>query len=623
MGMGSPFNCLQADDSSSFLKEVKMGATFSPSPYSCNCIKVIEKANNLLKKTKGDFFNKESELLNGLRERFEKGRFNLAVLGQFKRGKSTLLNALIGFDILPSSVVPLTAIPTFLMDGDNYAVKVVFDSEEKERFISLKNVEDLKSVLSDFVTEEGNPENVKRVSEVIAYIPENKILKNKVVLIDTPGIGSTYTHNTEATLNFLPQCDAALFVVSADPPITEVELEFLKGVFEKVPRLFFVLNKIDYLDEFEIEEVSNFLKKHLIEIGIPEDYVIFPVSAKKGLKAKLKNDSDLYKNSGIDKIEKHLVDFLAREKSKALTDAIAIKARNILNNVLLNIELEIKSLEMPLDVVEKKKALFEEKIGELENEKQSTIDILAGDSKRVHSQLEEYSVDLRNTAFSYFSGILEEYIAMAGKSGKLNEKEIVKRLAEEIPVFFEKKMGEATDIFSKKVSHLLEKHQKKANQIIDSIKKIAGDLFDVAVKEIEEVRYFEIVNEPYWVLHKWETTFNPIPPVVVDRMIPPALRNKRIIKRVKQRVRSLVVSNVENLRWSIFQSIDRSFRQFQRLLEENFDNTLAATYGAVKSSIIKKKELGEKVEEELKRIKNVKREIDSLINDISSYLDGN
>ena len=72
-----------------------------------------------------------------------------------------------------------------------------------------------------------------------------------MALIDTPGIGSTFRHNTEATVNFLPQCDAALFVVSADPPITEVEVEFLKLARRKLARLFFILNKMDYLDADE------------------------------------------------------------------------------------------------------------------------------------------------------------------------------------------------------------------------------------------------------------------------------------------------------------------------------------------------------------------------------------
>ena len=89
-----------------------------------------------------------------------------------------------------------------------------------------------------FVTENSNPKNLKGVLQVEITHPA-AILRD-VVLIDTPGIGSTYRHNTEATMNFLPQCDAALFVISADPPIMEVEVTFLKEIRSRAAQVFLV-----------------------------------------------------------------------------------------------------------------------------------------------------------------------------------------------------------------------------------------------------------------------------------------------------------------------------------------------------------------------------------------------
>ncbi|MDI6712410.1 MAG: dynamin family protein [Anaerosomatales bacterium] len=119
--------------------------------------------------------------------------------------------------------------------------------------------EELRSRLAEFVTEERNPHNVLDVEHVTVHHPA-PVLASGAVLIDTPGIGSTYKHNTEATLNFLPHCDAAIFVVSADPPITEAEVEFLRQVVDRMPRLFFVLNKVDCLDEREREEAVGFVR---------------------------------------------------------------------------------------------------------------------------------------------------------------------------------------------------------------------------------------------------------------------------------------------------------------------------------------------------------------------------
>jgi len=149
---------------------------------------------------------------------------HLAVLGQFKRGKSTFVNALLGEELLPTAIVPLTAIPTFIEHADRLQATIIFTDHRHN---------EICQPLARFVTESANPENKLGVSQVDVYYPSD-LLKNGLVLIDTPGIGSTFRHNTVATLNFLPQCDAAVFVVSADPPPTEVEIEFLRQVQGKV-----------------------------------------------------------------------------------------------------------------------------------------------------------------------------------------------------------------------------------------------------------------------------------------------------------------------------------------------------------------------------------------------------
>ncbi|MEE4607882.1 MAG: dynamin family protein, partial [Desulfobacteraceae bacterium] len=236
-----------------------------------------------------EFFHHQSRLVD-LSARLAEGRFHLAVLGQFKRGKSTLLNALVGEDILPVGVVPLTAAPTFIKYGPKPKVRVDFREDRPSDELVDAATERAREFLVQFVTEGANPENRRGVAEVHVELSA-PILSSGVVLIDTPGIGSTYRHNTLATLNFLEQCDAALFLVSADPPITEVELEFLHQVRQKVPRLFFVLNKIDYLDRRELAEALGFYRRVLCEqAGYSQDHPVFCISARRGLESKVTGD---------------------------------------------------------------------------------------------------------------------------------------------------------------------------------------------------------------------------------------------------------------------------------------------------------------------------------------------
>ena len=94
-----------------------------------------------------------------LRRRLAAGRLHVAVLGQFKRGKSSLLNALLGEELLPTGVVPVTAVPTFLRHGDSLALRVSYADGRNAEYQAAESIEALRSSLTTLVTETGNPEN--------------------------------------------------------------------------------------------------------------------------------------------------------------------------------------------------------------------------------------------------------------------------------------------------------------------------------------------------------------------------------------------------------------------------------------------------------------------------------
>ncbi len=292
--------------------------------------------------------------LTELNSRYSEGRFHLAVLGQFKRGKSTLLNALIGEPILPMGVVPVTAAPTFIQYAELPKITVQYQGGQVADEFSGVSTEERSAYLNKFVTEEGNPQNRLDVAEVQIDLPA-PILKNGVVLIDTPRIGSTYRHNTLATLNFLEQCDSAMFLISADPPITEVELEFLRQVREKIPRLFFVMNKIDYLDESELEQALSFYKRVLSEqIEWDGEIPVFCVSARKGLDARTDKDLQNWTSSGLEQLESFLVEFLAGEKFNALMDAVLRRSIDFIDAILMEAGIALQALQLPSNCLKKK-----------------------------------------------------------------------------------------------------------------------------------------------------------------------------------------------------------------------------------------------------------------------------
>jgi GTP-binding protein EngB required for normal cell division len=211
----------------------------------------------------------------GLNERLSEGRFYVACVGQFKRGKSTLLNALVGQSLLPAGVVPVTTAVTVLRYGETLRARVRLGTVWSAI---------APSEITSYVSEDQNPANEKRVSVVEVFVP-NALLASGMCLVDTPGIGSVITANTEATKAFVPHIDAALVVIGADPPISGDEVALIEQVAKHVRELIFVLSKADRLTDTERREAIAFARKVLAQrLGRPIE-PIFEVSATERLAA--------------------------------------------------------------------------------------------------------------------------------------------------------------------------------------------------------------------------------------------------------------------------------------------------------------------------------------------------
>ncbi len=189
-----------------------------------------------------------------LAARVAEGRFYLACVGQFKRGKSTLINALIGSPVLPVGYIPVTAVPTVIRYDTRPRARV------QARDGTWRDV--APSDLDQYVSEEFNPENAKGIAGVEVFLP-SAMLSTGMCLVDTPGLGSVYTGNSAATQAFLPHIDAALVVVGADPPLAGEELALLETVGKEVQNLILVMNKADRTTDAEREAAAGFTIKVL------------------------------------------------------------------------------------------------------------------------------------------------------------------------------------------------------------------------------------------------------------------------------------------------------------------------------------------------------------------------
>ncbi len=272
-------------------------------------------------------------------------RFTLAVLGQFKRGKSSLMKAIIGRKLLPTGILPLTSVITKLTYGPTERLLV---------YHTYSNYSDEEAIaqLPDYVTEKGNPANTKKVANVVIELPV-PFLQKGVEFVDTPGVGSTIESNTITTYDFLPSCDAVLFVTGADTPMTSIETSFLQEIAKYVNKLFFVINKIDLVNNREENELMEFVQR-VIRNYIPTGKIkIFPVSSQNALKAKETSDTGLYAKSGLEILENTLATFLSEEKKITLLRLTTEKLLHILDVEKEQGTFEEKNLHLREEIIRK------------------------------------------------------------------------------------------------------------------------------------------------------------------------------------------------------------------------------------------------------------------------------
>ncbi|MGB7079959.1 MAG: dynamin family protein [Xanthobacteraceae bacterium] len=521
--------------------------------------------------------------LAALADRLQQQRLQIAVLGQFKRGKSTFVNALLGAAVLPTGALPLTAIPTFISWHEEPSVLVRYADGRQSEQLNAKGADEIRATLFRFVTEEANPKNRLGVERVELFYP-SAILAGGNVLIDTPGIGSTLTHNTEAALQILPECDASLFIVSADPPITEVELSYLRRLKPKIGHTFFVINKIDYVTADEQRAVSGFMYKTLaddalIEPGAP----IFGVSARLGLAARQAENAHAWTESGMAEIERKFSHYLATKKTQSLREAIARKALDIVAQADSEVDLRKRVLEIPVEQLQRKLSEFASVLVSIESQRVTIGDFLSGERRRLTGELETQVQKLRRDTLGHLTSAIDNLDRLEDDGAW--EEEIKSSVSTTIQTVFGAAQEKFVDAFSHRVGDSLFNHWHRLDALTDEVRQTAAKMFNVQFAAQTEPDAFRLAHEPYWVTERIAATLIPDFSRAIDRLLPRALRRNRRRSRIVVEANELIVRNAESLRWAVMRGLDETFRAASGQLDERFVDAIATTKGVMEDAL--------------------------------------
>jgi replication fork clamp-binding protein CrfC len=266
------------------------------------------------------------------------------VVGEFKQGKSKLINALVNAPVCPVDDDIATSVPTVVRHGDPASASVLVpraDAEPTDE-VALERLPINIGDLAAYVSESGNPGNAKKLVAAEVFLPR-RVLAGGLTLVDSPGVGGLGSTHTLTTLTALPTADAMLLVSDASQEYTEPEIRFLRQAMRITPSVVGVLSKTDLYPDWR--RVAELDVGHLAQVS-PE-IPLFPVSSDLRLEAARQQDGELNNESGFPGLVGHLRTEIVGKAERIQRRSVSQDLVSVADNLRLSLQSELAALEDP------------------------------------------------------------------------------------------------------------------------------------------------------------------------------------------------------------------------------------------------------------------------------------
>jgi len=283
-----------------------------------------------------------AESLRRAREDLDSHAATVTVVGEFKRGKSTLINALLETAVCPTDPDIVTTVPTIVRYGEQ---KQAVAASEPEQAMAPPTEEPIAlDRLEDFVSELGNPHNRKRLRSVEVQLP-HVLLSTGLRLVDTPGVGGLESAEGCVTLGSLANAHGMLFVTDASQELTGPELAFLREAQQRCPRAALVVTKTDLYPEWR--RIVELDISHLANAAI--DIPVFAVSNFLRLRATAGPtvDAAMVAESGFLPLTEHLLSACVEPERQSVAEVAAREIEFVVGQVEQAVAAERVVLERP------------------------------------------------------------------------------------------------------------------------------------------------------------------------------------------------------------------------------------------------------------------------------------
>lgn len=298
-----------------------------------------------LKKSLLDLLPESSQLkvLQELEEDLDQDYYTIMVVGEFKHGKSTFVNALLGSDIMPRDVTPTTATINAVFHSEMEELQILkTDGQVERRELSVEQLRQY-TASADF--------NIDEIKYLKLFM-DAPLLKNRVILIDTPGVNDLNQQRSDITFQFLPRADVIIFMTSMDAAMKQTEKTFIQEFLLKngLDKIIFAANFMDRIEEEELDDTIDYVERRIQTILDADQIKLFPMSAKDALMGKINQNAELLQYSGVPEIEAEIrrrIESGSRSMDKLERFQWRLKAigETVKSEIKTAIELSSQSLE--------------------------------------------------------------------------------------------------------------------------------------------------------------------------------------------------------------------------------------------------------------------------------------
>ena len=536
--------------------------------------------------------------LKELSEKLNSNRFYLVILGLFKRGKSSLINALIGQEIAPVAVTPTTAIITFFEHSATASAEVLFTNGSKLN-IEIADV-------AQYVAEENNPKNIKGVHYLRVFAP-SPILE-EVVLVDTPGIGSLFSHNSDTTVNFLPRIDAAIYILSADVPISKSDEELLRDVNQSVSDIVFVLNKMDLLSSEELVKMLNYNLKMILELfpAFSNEVNLIPVSAREyfaGIENGTRSSSSL---GNIPLLKNALDEHIIKFKQKILYRTSIRRLSTLTDQLATLISIRYNMLQLPIDELEGKRLAMQRSIEFFNSGKDDFEAVVSHRIEQLNATVAELSEKTRieltqfcDTKLIINSDVAWEQIVTKDANGFYLE------LSDYIISHFNKLKQQLEDYVKVEFDSILLQYSHQSHTFLNELVNQMEQILGINVQGI--ISSFNLdVYSSYYLKEDIKYTIPSLNEKIIYKILPDKWIKRIILKQIYTNCMDLISPNAGRIRSDISYKTTESLRRFKSDFNRKFNELLQNLKGLIDESIRAKQSIHTNVKDKQNELERYK-----------------